>query len=446
MNADYIKIIQEYDKPKMKLTIFLIILFSHIMALRPFIANTQQGKIPNTSHFATLSIILYYDLGLVIEVFEFPDKSGFFTPFFNENDLILFSEFILILIAPWLFHLGANITNKVNSQNSTNYYSRLRNSTKSLFYIIIISISVYYAILGLMEILPNDPIWVVRARIGKKWGALIILLYLPLHFLAFYTRQSDSKAKTGLLFSLGLTVATIFSTIGMGERTNMLLPLLILILFRKNISIFKIVIFLIIGTLAASALLPLFKWQNTDKNSSISELVVETINGDFYRGGVLATTLEKTELVGTNIMPYPMAGYVYSLLYYVPRQIAPFKGWSTSQTFTSDIVRTPVEDTSWGFGVGVIEEILLNVGFLWCIPGLVLYGMGMGLLDKISSRVPSILIPTRLAAIWLCGYDSSALLLTFGTMAIAAFSLHQLFVQKSIRPELANNYILGKKY
>ena len=50
----------------------------------------------------------------------------------------------------------------------------------------------------------NDPIWVVRERIGEKWGALIVLLYLPLHFLAFYSRQSDSTTKIGLLIRAGV--------------------------------------------------------------------------------------------------------------------------------------------------------------------------------------------------------------------------------------------------
>lgn len=429
----------------MKLVVFAIILFSHIMAARPFFANIRTNRIPNTSHFATISVILYYDLGLGLEVIGITNKDSYFTPFFNNNDYMVSSAFILVLLAPWLFHLGANITNKGKGQKLVEHYSHIKKATKPLFYLTVISISLYFSISGLGVLLQNEPIWVVREKVTERWGALIVLLYLPIHFLAFYTRQEDSRSKTGFLFSLGLVLASILSTSAIGQRTNMLLPILIVVLFRKKISLSKIGIFMVIAIIGAAALLPIFKWQYTDTTSSIGELVAETINGDFYRGNVLATTLEKTELLGTNIMPYPMSGYIYSLLYYVPRQIAPFKGWSTSQTFTADIVRTPVEDTMWAFGVGVIEELLLNIGLLWCIPGLFLYGIFMGLLDKLSLRIASLVIPTRLAATWLCGYESSTLLLTFGTMTGVALIFHRLFVQKSISLPRADKIISTPK-
>jgi hypothetical protein len=188
---------------------------------------------------------------------------------------------------------------------------------------------------------------------------------------------------------------------------------------------------LAVALIAASALLPFFKWQKADDqdvSASIGTLVAETIQTDFYRGNILVTALEKSEVLGTKIMPYPMSGYLYTLLYYVPRNMAPFKGWSTSQTFTSVVDKTPVEETLWAFGVGAIEELLLSIGVVLCLPCLLIYGMGMGLLDNLSSKVPSLLIPSRLAAIWLCGYESSTVMLTFGTMAIINFILHNLFV------------------
>ncbi len=418
----------------MNILIIAFILFSHFIAARYFLVNLQKSKMPNTAHFATISVILYYDAGLVIETSGFFSGNEYFIPFFSATPWIVFLATIFLISAPWLFLLGSSITNKQNGQDITDSYSYLRKSTKFLFYAVIILLSIYFAVDGLSEVSQGDPIWVVRERIGKKWEALIVLLYLPLHFLAFYTRQSDSDTKIGLIFSWTLMLATILSTLGIGQRTNMLLPVLILVLFRKTISVNKIVSFLAIAIIAASALLPFFKWQQADSQdvgASMGALVTETIEADFYRGGVLVTALEKTEVIGTKIMPYPMSGYIYTLLYYVPRSTAPFKGWSTSQTFTAGIDKTPVEDTLWAFGVGTMEELLLNIGFFLTMPCLIIYGMGMGLLDKISARVPSLLIPTRLAAIWMCGYESSTLLLMFGTMAGVAYIFHSLFVQKS---------------
>ncbi len=413
------------------------ILFSHFMAARPFVSNLQKGIMPKTAHFAAISFILYYDIGLILEITGLYIGNEFFMPFFNTNYWVMFLEIIIITIGPWLFHLGSSFTSKEDAYNTNNNYAQLKKSAKPLFYFLIISIAAYFAVTGLGEMMQNDPIWVVRERLGQKWGPLILLLYLPLHFLAFYSRQSDSNTKMGLLVSWGLVLATILSTLGIGQRTNMLLPILIMVLFRKKISAKKIAIFLAVALITASALLPFFKWQKADSQelspASIGILVAETVETDFYRGDVLASIMEKTEILGTKIMPYPMAGYIYTLLYYIPRNVVPFKGSSTSQTLTADIAKTPVEDTLWAFGVGVLEESLLNVGFVFSVPLLVIYGVGMGLLDKVSARVPSILIPTRLACIWICGYESSTLLLMFGTMALVGFILHKLFVKEPIK-------------
>lgn len=433
----------------MNLLVVEIILFSHAMAAAPFIKNLIKGKMPNTAHFAVISIILYYDLGLIIETLGLSVGNAYFLPFFDANPWIVFKAVILLILAPWLFIAGSRIKNKEDGQDLTNTYSHLRESRKSIFYILIISISVCLSIVGVNEILNTDNLWSTRAVVTEKWGPYIVFLYLPLHFLAFYTKQSDSNPKLGLIFSWGLLLATVLSTLGIGQRTNLLLPVLILVLFRKKISLQKVGIFLAVALIAASALLPFFKWQKADSqdvSASLGTLIAETIEVDFYRGGVLVTALEKSELLGTKIMPYPMSGYVYTLLFYIPRNIAPFKGWSTSQTFTSVIDKTPVEETAWAFGVGAIEELLLSIGFIWTIPCLFIYGIGMGMLDKLASRVPSLLIPTRLAAIWVCGYESSTLLLTFGTMAAVSLGLHSLFVGRHSGQKLMPECDLTRKF
>jgi hypothetical protein len=426
--------LDKYGALFMNLIIVAVIFCSHAMAAIPFFKNLQAGRMPNTAHFASIGVILYYDAGLLLEALQLSLPSPYFTPFFNDNPWLVCSGVMFLAIVPWLFHLGASITNKENGQDITDTYSQLRHSSKPIFYILAIAVAVYFAFNGWSEVSSGDPIWVVRERITLKWEALIILLYFPLHFLAFYTKQTDSKSIVGLIFSLALAVAVALSTLGIGQRTMLLLPVLILVLFRNKISIQKIGIFLAIGVISASALLPFFKWQHADSADvgvNIGGLIAETIDADFYRGNVLATTLQMSNIVGTKIMPYPMSGYIYTILFYVPRGIAPFKGWSTSQTFTALIDRTPVADTLWAFALGMMEEMLLNIGYLFTIPCLVIFGMAMGMIDRVAYRIPSVLIPSRLAAIWMSGYESSALLLMFGTMAIVAFTLHLVFVKKT---------------
>jgi hypothetical protein len=415
--------------------IIATILFSHAMAVYPFVSNLQRGKMPNTSQFAVISVILYYNFGLVLETLGLFTGTPYFIPFFDAKTEIVLEAFVLVASAPWLFILGSKFTNKEKSQSSIDRYSDLKESTKILFYLTTISISIYLLVVGFVRIFQGNALWDARSQIGDDFGPFVLILYLPLHFLSFYTRQSNSISKRGLFFSLGLAFATIISTLSIAQRTTMLLPVMILALFRQKISLQKISIFLIVAVIAASTLLPFFKWQKAssdDISSSIGALITETVEFDFYRGGTLVSALEKTDLLGAKILPYTMSGYVYSLLYYVPRNIAPFKGWSAPRHFTSFIDKTPIENTNWGFAIGAIEEILLNIGFLLSMPCLFIYGMGMGLLDKASARIPSLLIPSRLAAIWVCGYDFCALLHYFGTMAGISLVMHLFFVQKPI--------------
>lgn len=423
----------------MKSIILIIIWLSHIFAVRPFFSAISKGRMPNTSHFATLSVILYYDLGLAVEMLGYSDEGGYFTPFFSAKGEIFVQASILLLLIPWLFHIGSFIINKKQPFKQVNSVSTLRKSRQVFFYFFSIAVSLFFSISGYLKFSQSDSVWSVRERVAEDMGFWIILIYLPMHFLAFFVIQSDSKTRKGLLCCFFFIVTNIMSTIVIGQRTNMLLPILIFVLFRNKITLSKIIIFISIAITASAALLPMFKWQYADGGYSIAELVVQTIHSDISRSSVLTTVLENTETLGTQVMPYPLSGYVYSLLFFIPRQLVPFKEWPTGQYFTSHIVGTHIDDTKWTFGVGGMEEILLNIGLLWCIPGLIVYGMCMGKLDKVSFHVPSLVVPTRLAAIWLCGYDLPALLLSFGVMSILGLILNYFFAQK---PKVANSHQL----
>lgn len=425
----------------MELFILLTLLISHIAAARPFYSKLCQNIIPTTVDFATISIILYFDFGIAVEALGFPDvENNYFTPLFQAEEYITIKAYLILLIAPWLFRLGGMITNKGNHGESQEFVARLSKPLSVFFYFFTTLIAILLAFLGYRNIVQFQSVWAGRAELTEAWGPLIILLYFPTYFLGFYARLKDAKAKLGLSFSIGLAIASIMSTFAIGQRNTILVPLLILVLFRGKISVQKLLIFVTVAIIAASAMLPIFKWQYSASDLSIGDLVVETIHSDFSRSGVLTTALENTEAVGTKILPYPLAGYVYALLYYVPRSLVPFKGFSTAQYFTSHIVRTPVDDTNWGFGVGVIEEILLNAGWLWCIPGLILYGLCMGQLDKLSTVMPSLVVPSRLAATWLCGYDMPSLLITFGTMIVICWIFHHIFVEQKIEVVVVPQY------
>jgi hypothetical protein len=411
---------------------FLIALASHAFAFLPFWSSVRKGKLPNTAHFATLSIMLYYDLGLVLEVLGYPYRSAYFSSLFGARDDTYLVAMILLAVAPWLFHAGSLLVNPRGALQPQEPNSSLVPSSRWPFYLLASSVAVLLASYGGLQLLQHDAIWLARLRLGETWGPLIIVLYLPLHFLAFYVRQTDAHTRWGLAFALGLALATVVSTAAIGQRTIILLPFLILVIFRFKMTLGKLPIVAAALLLIASTLLTLFKYQYAQAELQTTDLIADTISNDIARGPVLRTTIELSDPLGARLLPYPFAGYAYSLLFFVPRQLAPYKGGPTAQYFTSYMSGDYFEDTNWALGIGVIEELILNGGVLLVIPGLLLYGVAMGLLDKVSWRVPSLVVPTRLAAIWLCGYNLPALLMLFGVMALVGASLHHLFVHNQV--------------
>lgn len=412
----------------MELLIVTPIFLSHAFASIPFWRRLTRLEIPSVADFATLSVILYFDVGLALEVLGVRYESSFFESFYKSINNLLLLEILILIVTPWLFHLGSVIANpktELQIQEPVNY---IRPSRRNIFYLVAILICIPLAVLGYIQITGAKPIWAVRREIGEAWGSSIIILYLPLHILAYYVRQRDSRTKSGYIFTLFLIIVSILSTIQIGQRTTVLLPFLILLLFTLRVNLWRFSMVAIVGVIIASALLPLFKWQyGTRIDITSSELLINTIQNDVSRTAILSTALKLSDSLGTRIMPYPLSGYVYSALFFVPRQVAPFKGDSTAKYFTSYIAGTTVEETSWGFGLGVIEEISLNAGTLFIIPGLIFYGFVMGRLDLFSKKNPSSVVPSRLGALWLCGYHLPAILLLFGSMMLTCRLLSLVF-------------------
>ncbi len=93
---------------------------------------------------------------------------------------------------------------------------------------------------------------------------------------------------------------------------------------------------------------------------------------DLARAPLLADIIEHSESIGTQILPYPGEGYVYSLLFYIPRVLAPFKGYASTTYYTSQKTNTAPENLTWGLAIGCIEESVLNFGFLLSFPDVII--------------------------------------------------------------------------
>lgn len=408
----------------------VLVFVFHALALRPLARRLAAGETPSTVDFACASVVLYYDLGLVIELLGLHDDR-YFMPFFTRPAHIVGYSLLFLLVAPVLFRIGEAIVWFGRSRAMLERWSRIQPSRLSLFYAIAVAVSLPTALYGAYTLARNPAIWVARAEIGKGLGPLIIVLYIPLFTIAFFVRQRQAQSRRGMLFLGVMVVLAVMSTLAIGQRTLLLLPLLLPLAFRTRLSYRRVASLAIVGLVVASLVLPLFKWQFAGGHRSVRELVLDTVQADFSRSSALASALELSPVAGTTVLRYPFEGYVYSALFFVPRGLIPWKGQSTPIYFTAEMTRAVVEDTNWVFGIGVIEAAALNGGLVAVMPMLLLAGIALALLDRAAARIPGMFVPARFIGFWICTYDVSALVLLFGGMIAFCVLAHALFVSSS---------------
>jgi hypothetical protein len=412
----------------MKTLLFVLLLISHGAALIPFWAACRRKQFPRVCDFATLSVIVYYDLALSLQMAGAEYESPYFSPLISASIDDFASGLLLVSVSPWLLQFGTSIVEGRNSSRlliDQAVLSELKPQRTLLFYLSAVALLIPTTAYGYSQ-LQAGSIWAVRAKIGEELGILIVLLYIPLHYLAFFVRHRDSRTLRGRIFLIFLIGCSVISTLGIGQRTNVLLPFLVLILFYFRIRPQTFLVGIPLLIVCSAVLLTTFKWQYM-KQTHVVELVQETINGDFARDPILYSAMEQSNVIGAKIFPYSMYGYVYTATFLIPRQLAPFKGVSTGQFFTGTLVGTKPEETNWGFGVGAIEEIILNGGFIAFVPLMVTYGAAMGLLDRLSRKQPAVIVPTRLMALWSFGYHLPGLILSFGVMLGVVIVLTRIF-------------------
>lgn len=417
----------------MVIALIILMFISHSLALTPAFRKIRSKKELTIRDFAFLSIILYYDIGLIIEMISGVDYyNPFFTTFFSQSDYIKCTSLIILIFAPWLIFIGSSLSNNYK-RNIANGRKGVRIKNKSVFLLIFFILPIILSFYGSRYIISGMSIWQARSAISNYFKQFIIILYLPLHFLAFFVQHNIVNIKYRSFWTIYLALTSMLSTLSIGQRTNFLLPILIIAIFSTNkISFFRMFIVFAILLVMSSVLLPLFKWQYSGENSiyAIGDFLKDTIFNDIYRLYILAETLKMSPLIGSSIMPYPGSGYIYSLLFYTPRRIFYFKGESTARYFTSYIANLDIKETTWVFGVGFIEELILNFGVAPAFIGIIFYGYIIGLLERLSQKLHSTYVPLRLAALWLCGYNLPAILLTFGTMTIVNVILEEIFIKK----------------
>lgn len=415
----------------------LCVLGSHGLAMRGFIRALRDRRLPEPIDFTALSAIMYYDLGLVAEWLTGEiAPSKYFPSIWELAPLPRILAFGFVATAPWFIRAGAWF---LRDKSLTPAAQVPPTAPLAKVAFVTVALSAGAALTWwAFEYLPGHAIWEARANIGLDLGLFVMVLYLPLHILAFYIQRPESRTRAGMCAALLLTVFAIGATLPIGQRTNALLPVLLLLMFWRTPTLRAISAGAIALFVSAALLLPFFKWQFAGENSvPTSELIVSTFNSDLGRTPVLTEAIDRSPLLGTEVMPYPGSGYVYTALFFVPRALLPEKGFATAIEFTAAVVNEPASLVNWRFGVGVVEELMLNFGTLAVPIGLAVVGLGLAAGSRVARRMPALRVPLRLAALWSFGYDSASLLLTFGVMALVCVALDGLMRALSFRPSLS---------
>ena len=420
----------------------LVMLVSHAFAARGFFSRIFLGRMPRTVDCGVMSILCFYDCGYVIELLGVPYQNDYIPSLFEASTPTFAAVVLILTLVPWVILAGSFFTGG-RTTLPQEPITRLKPSRHSLFYGALPVLLTPFVIVGAWPVVINgDAVWSARATFSSDWGCLLIIFYFPMHVLAFYVRQQDSRSKSGRLIALLLMFAAIFSTLSTGQRTYFLLPILFFCLFCFRIRWFH---FLVVGTiliLIAGVLVPLFKSQYSERNLASAETATMMLYSDIARVGMLGAAIDASEPIGTRILPYPMSGYVYSALLFVPRSLAPYKGRPTAVHMTAHLDHTIPADTDWQLGMGAIEEASVNLGTLMIFPILFLYGMLFGWFDQVSLQSPSLVVATRLGALWVCAHNLASLLPLFGVMGMVDHMLDRIlveFVQDGNERDLAHH-------
>ena len=186
----------------------LLILISHFYAIIKFFKAYKSGLVPSTASFAAVGVVLYYDIGLIMEMFGFDYKNPYFESIFNKNyygyQLVLM--FVFIIIAPWCFYFGSHLYNRTHASVKAGiipeYLNRIRFKN---FKIITFIVSIFFLFIGwrnFSSILHDYSLWIARNIIGETFGPLVIIFSIPKCFLVFYLSQNVSWRSPSFVFTI----------------------------------------------------------------------------------------------------------------------------------------------------------------------------------------------------------------------------------------------------
>lgn len=334
----------------------------------------------------------------------------------ESSDEIKLQSFLVILVSNIVIFATYSISViKVD-------FSKVKINKKliKMLYIILGAIYVYcflYALsifskIGLNNINNN---MILRNEL-QDLGPFVIILMVPLGFSTFYWINFINNPKfKNFLLSILITVPTIFIALIRGQRTDLALIIVfpLIYYFYKKRNLIILVLASILLLIISSIYLKYFKVTTMYLNLSIKESLLNTVSNDIDRNWSLWKSVEKSHLIFNEILPVSYQGYFYTLLTFVPRRIADFKGYSTETWFLYSLGKSEfsswatfdISQINWGITMSGVTEALINGGFVGVILYSILLGVFMKGMHKISQLYNSLYSVTFLVSFLFAAYS-----------------------------------------
>lgn len=407
----------------------------HSPFLLAFFRRSRERTTPEILHFAVLGIVIYYDSGFVLQSFGW----SYHSPFFPSLESLTTEQFavvgIVLMVAPYVLAIGYRATagefSPIPHLPTVSLVPKLR----PIFFLLFVPLCAAFALVGFSVIYGVSSVVDVKLFWMSVLGSGYIAFLLPMFVLAFFLRTKESRSPWGWVFIVFLLAANVAATLFLGQRTMTLLPFLMVVIFLWRVSAARLALSAVVLFAFASAALWFYKGFAVDPNENFVARVQKVVNNDIVRSTVLARAIDESDPIGTRVLPNPGQGYLYTLLLYVPRSVLPQKGYSTAAYFTAFANGEDTEFLAWGLGLGFLEEISLNFGYVALVPGILLYGAFLGLMQRVSQVFPSCVVGTHLGAVWMSGYGSPSVFLYFGSMTLFAIVLEGCFADSAGLPE-----------
>ncbi len=411
----------------LELALAFILVAGHAPLLLQIVSRMRRGYLPPAWQFGALGVMLFYDLGLLLQMCGLPYRSVFFPDLAQASEGEITLLVMTVLGAPYLLWGGSRLVTRDILLPSETHLLHFAPRMQWLFIILLLPPSLALAAFGVSAVWGTVSIAAIKMEWLSTLGSAYIAFLLPMFAVAFLVRSDFSRRAPGRLLVLAMVACSACATLFLGQRTMTLLPLLVLLLFYVRFRLRWVAVGLALLVAFAAGMVWFYKGYAIDQNLSFEERVVKVLNDDFTRGNVLLRALQESEMVGTRVLPSPGQGYLYAATLYIPRRILPQKGYSTTAYFTGMTAGQEVEFLNWSLGVGFLEQISLNFGILALAPGILLYGMLLGIADTIRRLHPGALPGICLGAVWMSGYDAASVMLYFGSMVLFANLLEMVF-------------------